>query len=156
VLGTIWSQVKRSKRELKWKRSLWAVLESTGRSGATHLTVQCAHDSPVHGPTERAAIGKKKHLLAINHRIVRAEYRTIWCTSRPTVSWHVGWSQRSTSAPDSLVPPTRRSGAPQKMKSANQAIHIRCTMQCPVCTGQSGAPANRRQSTPSKWSSNGS
>jgi hypothetical protein len=31
-----------------------------------------------------------------------------------------------------------------------------CTVGCPVCTGQSGAPVDRRQPGPSKWRSNGS
>jgi hypothetical protein len=43
--------------------------------GLVHVaqTVWChPPDSPVHGPTERAALGKKKTLSAIIHR-------TVWC-----------------------------------------------------------------------------
>jgi hypothetical protein len=36
--------------------------------------------------------------------------------------------------------PTGRSGAPQNRKPTNHTIMCPCTVQCPVCTGQFGAP----------------
>jgi hypothetical protein len=54
---------------------------------------------------------------------------------------------------------TGRSGAPktgkQPIRDSLPAPSLRI-VHCPVCTGQSGAPADRRQLEPSKWSSNDS
>jgi hypothetical protein len=38
--------------------------------------------------------------------------------------------QQSIGAPDSLVPPTGQSGAPQNRKAANHMIRSRCTVHC--------------------------
>jgi hypothetical protein len=93
---------------------------------------------------------------AMNHRTVRARRRTVWCSSRAMAICHVDKRQRSHGAPDGPVLHTGRSGAPQKMKTANQGIlcHVLFTIRC--TTRQSGAPTNRRQELPTKWSSNGS
>jgi hypothetical protein len=49
-----------------------------------------------------------------------------------------------------------RPGAESRQSGDSLPEHFLCIVHCPVCTGQSGAPADRRQTWPSKWSSNGS
>jgi hypothetical protein len=57
--------IKRNKRDFAKKEKVGLVRVAQ--------TVRChPPDSPVHGPTERAALGKKKTLSAIIHR-------TVWC-----------------------------------------------------------------------------
>jgi hypothetical protein len=82
----------------KGAKEYWNDKEKTG-------TFCRAPDSLVHGPTERAALGKRKPSAAINHWTVHTERRTVWCASHQTASWHVDRSQRSTGVPDSPVPP---------------------------------------------------
>jgi hypothetical protein len=78
------SQKEQKRIEMKW--NIWAVLRSTGRFGATHRTVRCAPDSPLHDPAERATLGKNKSSSAIIHWIVRAERWTVRCASRQTTN----------------------------------------------------------------------
>jgi hypothetical protein len=155
VLGTLWSQVKRNKRELDWKRRLCAGLRSTGWSGATHRTVRCAPDSSVHGPPNWLLLRISAYADYNSPNCSRGAPDNLVCQlandllSRrpgPTVTWCTGrhgathWMVR----------------CPQNRKPANHAILCRCTVHCSVCTEQSGAPADKRQPNPTKWSSNGS
>jgi hypothetical protein len=103
-----------------------------------------------------AALGKNQPSPAINHRTVHAKRRTIWCASQPTTSGHVGLRPTVTWITGQSVATYRTVRCPQNRKPVNQRICSRCTMQCQVCTGQSGALADRRQPVPSKWSSNDS
>jgi hypothetical protein len=74
------------------------------------------------------------------HRTVCTRRRTVRCTSRATASCHVGPGP-------TVIWCTGRSDAPQKRKPIRRfsvASSAR-TIRCSVCTGQSGAPAHRRQ-----------
>jgi hypothetical protein len=155
VIGTIWSQVKRRKRELEWKRSIWVVLNSIGWSSATHRTIRCATDIPV-AVQPNGLLSLKVDSLCYN-----SPDDPHGAPDSPVCQPANGYL---THQPEPTVNKcTRQSGAthrtvlcPQKQRVANQEIHDCCTVQCSVCTGQSGATADRRQPGPSKRSSNGS
>jgi hypothetical protein len=57
VLGTLWSQAKKEQKRIRLKKEKGTDLCSTERSGATHRTVRCAPDSPMHGPPNRPLSG---------------------------------------------------------------------------------------------------
>jgi hypothetical protein len=154
VPGTLWSQVKRSKREQERNRKKCAGLKSTGRSGANHRTVRCAPNSLVHCPANYLLSG----ILACVHykspdHLCGAPDSSV--CQPPMACCQVGWgttvkwSNKQSGAPlDGPVP--------QNRKPTNHAILYPRTIDYPVCTGQSSAPADRRQPKPTKWSSNGS
>jgi hypothetical protein len=71
-------------------------------------------------------------------------------TSRATATYHVDQGQRSYGAPDRPVP-HRKGNQPIRRFSATSCA---LTVHYPVCTGQSGAPTDKRQELPTKWSSN--
>jgi hypothetical protein len=86
---------------------------------------------------------------AIIHRTVCAEHRTVRCASHQRLAVTLAEGQRSSGAPDSLVPPSD-GPVPPEQETSQSGIHIHCTVHCPVCTGQSSAPTDRRQLGPSK------
>jgi hypothetical protein len=47
---------KKEQKRTRMKKRKGAGLRSIGRSGATHRTVRCAPNSPVHGPTHFSAL----------------------------------------------------------------------------------------------------
>jgi hypothetical protein len=116
----------------------------TGQSGV-HRTVRC---------TVRPTLCSRVFLAtsAIIHWKVCARRRTVWCTSRATTTCHVDQGQRSYGAPDRPMP-HRKENQPIRRFFAMSCAR---TVHCPVCTGQSGAPTDRRQELPTKWSSNDS
>jgi hypothetical protein len=72
-----------------------------------------APDGPVHGPAQTRCSRVFQPMSAKIHRTVRAWHQTVRCTSRAIAIGHVSADQRSTGAPDSLVPPeveTNQSG----------------------------------------------
>jgi hypothetical protein len=108
-----------------------------------HRTVRCpSPDGPVHGPTNLLLLGILARVGYNSPDHPRVASDSLVCQQPTTSATSVG-GQRSTGAPDCLVPPTGQSGAHQNRKAANHAIHSRCTVHSPVCTGQSGAPADR-------------
>jgi hypothetical protein len=133
VPGTLWSQVKRSKREQRNKKKKHAGLESTGWPGASHRTVRCAPDSPLHGPANCLL---SRILACIGYNSPDhphgAPDSPVW--QPPTVSCHVGrgpmvkWSTGQSGAPYRMV------RCPQNMKPANHMIMCPCTVHHPVCT----------------------
>ena len=131
----------------------------TGRSGV-HRTVQCVHRIVRCKVCELVALGCSLATSTINHRTVRTWHRTVQCSSRAMATCHDDERQRSYGAPDGPVPHTRRSGAPQKKEtsqsgdSLSRPVLILFIVRC--ATEQFGAPTNRRQELPTKWSSNGS
>jgi hypothetical protein len=105
------------------------------RTAKIHRTVWCAPDCPVSqqsaGPTVDRAI-RARHVA---EPTVGRGHRTVRC------------------APD-------MSGAPTAPRSATVVFAVEGrksgTGQCPVCTGLSGAPVDRRQDLPSQFALNGS
>ena len=105
------------------------------RTAKIHRTVRCAPDCPVSqrsaGPTVGRAIGARH----VAEPTVGKIHRTVRC------------------APD-------MSGAPTAPRSSTVDCAIfgrkSGTGQCPVCTGLSGAPDDRRQGWPSRFALNGS
>jgi hypothetical protein len=80
---------------------------------------------------------------AIIHWTIRAERRTVRCASRQWLASTTAEGQWSSGALDSPVP--------QNRKTTNHAILYPRTVHYPVCTGQSGAPADRsNQSLPNE------
>jgi hypothetical protein len=116
----------------------------TGQSGV-HWTVPC---------TARPTLCSRVFLAtsAIIHWAVRARRRTVRCTSCATTTCHVDQGQRSYGTLDRPVP-HRKENQPIRRFFA---MFCARTVHCPVCTGQTGAPTDRRQELPTKWSSNGS
>jgi hypothetical protein len=105
------------------------------RTAIIHRTVRCAPDCPViqrsAGPTVGCAICAGH----VAEPTARWRHRTVRC------------------APD-------MSGAPTAPRLPMVGFVIEGkksgTGQCPVCTGLSGAPPDRKKVLPSKWDSNGS
>jgi hypothetical protein len=109
------------------------VAEPTARRG--HRTVRCAPDCPVSQRSAGPTVGRAICAGHVAEPTARREHQTIRC------------------APD-------MSGAPTAPKSATVGCAIlgrkSGTGQCPVCTGLSGAPVDRRQDQPSQIALNGS
>jgi hypothetical protein len=105
------------------------------RTAIIHRTVRCAPDCPV---SQRSAGPTVGHAIYAGHVVeptARRGHRTVRCA--PDMS----------GAPMALWRPTVGC-AVQGKKSG--------TGQCPVCTGLSGAPVDRRQDQPSRFALNGS
>jgi hypothetical protein len=105
------------------------------RTAKIYRTVRCAPDCPV---SQRSAGPTVDRAICTGHvaePTVGRGHRTVWC------------------APD-------MSGAPTAPRSATVGRTIlgrkSGTGQCPVCTGLSGAPDDRRQDWPSRFALNGS
>ena len=93
---------------------------------------------------------------AIIPQMVRARKRTVRCANRATASCHVGLGPTVKCRTGQSGAPHRTVQCPLEQESSQSGILCPQTIHCLVCTGQSGAPSNRRQLGPSKWSSNGS
>jgi hypothetical protein len=138
-------KLKRSKREQERKRG--KVLDCR------------ALDSPMHGPANDLLSGILAHIgynspdrprVALDSPVSQQPTASGHVGLGPTIKWHTEQSgaphwtvrcppeQESSQSGDSLPTPSPR------------------TVYCPVCTRQSSAPADRRQSGPFKWSSNSS
>jgi hypothetical protein len=148
-----------NQRKDKWKRLGLSSQDSaqsgcTGLSGGAPDSVRCAGLALVKRPLS----GIERRRTAINHRTVR------WCTGlsgEPTVGWANGRPRN---------PRVMRGRANGLMGAPDCPV---CTGQCPVrqllqifngrlrqnrkeiCTGQSGAPVDRRQDLPSWIALNG-
>jgi hypothetical protein len=77
---------------------------------------------------------------AIIHRTVRSRCQTVRCASRQRLAATPARGQQSCGAPDSSMPPRSRN---QPIRGFSAAPST-CTVHCLVCTGQSGAFADRR------------
>jgi hypothetical protein len=117
-----------------------------------HRTIRChPPNSPVHGPANSLLSGFLAY-VGYNSPDGPREVPDSPVSQQPTLVAMSALGQRSSGAPDSPVPPEQESSQSGDFlpKPSPHTVH------CPVCTGQSGAPADRRQPEPSKWSSNGS
>jgi hypothetical protein len=98
------------------------------RTAKIHRTVRCAPDCPVRQRSAGPTVGRAIRAGHVAEPMARRGHRTVRC------------------APD-------MSGAPTALRlpTVNCAIYGRKsgTGQCPVCTGLSGAPVDRRQDQPS-------
>jgi hypothetical protein len=105
------------------------------RTAIIHRTVRCAPDCPVSQRSAGPTVGRA---ICAGHVV------------EPTARWR-HWTVRC--APDMSGAPT----AP-RLPTVGFAIEGKKsgTGQCPVCTGLSGAPPDRRQDLPSWITSNGS
>ena len=105
------------------------------RTAKIHRTVRCAPDCPVSQRSAGPTVGRAICAGHVAEPTVGRGHRTVRC------------------APD-------MSGAPTAPRSATVGCAIlgrkSGTGQCPVCTGLSGAPVDRRQDLPSKIALNGS
>ena len=105
------------------------------RTAKIHRTVRCAPDCPVSQRSAGPTVGRGICARHVAGPTVGRGHRTVWC------------------APD-------MSGAPTAPRSATVGCAIlgrrSGTGQCPVCTGLSGAPDDRRQDQPSRIALNGS
>jgi hypothetical protein len=116
-----------------------------GQSGARSCQTRC---SRVFGPRRLKFTGRSARGAGQSGR--RAAQR-LAATSAPGNDQVVHWTVRC---------PTSNGPVPPKQEN-NQSgdslpVPISCIVHYPVCTGQSDAPADRRQPGPSKWSFNGS
>jgi hypothetical protein len=100
------------------------------RTTKIHRTVRCAPDCPVSQRSARPTVGRGIRARHVAEPTARRGHRTVRC------------------APD-------MSGAPTAPRSATVGCAIlgrkSGTGQCPVCTGLSGAPDDRRQDWPSRF-----
>jgi hypothetical protein len=105
------------------------------RTAKIHRTVRCAPDCPVSQRSAGPTVGCAICAGHVAEPTARRGHRTVRCA--PDMS----------GAPTALWPPT-----------VNCAIYGKesGTGQCPVCTGLSGAPDDRRQDWPSRFALNGS
>jgi hypothetical protein len=105
------------------------------RTAIIHRTVRCAPDCPVSQRSAGPTVGRAICVGHVAEPTARRGHRTVRC------------------APD-------MSGAPTALRlpTVDCTIYGRKsgTGQCPVCTGLSGAPADRRQDQPSLIALNGS
>ena len=105
------------------------------RTAKIHRTVRCAPDCPVSQRSAGPTVGRGIRARHVAEPTVGRGHRTVRC------------------APD-------MSGAPTAPRSATVGCAIlgrrSGTGQCPVCTGLSGAPDDRRQDQPSRIALNGS
>jgi hypothetical protein len=105
------------------------------RTAKIHRTVRCAPDCPVSQRSAGPTVGRGICARHVAGPTVGRGHRTVRC------------------APD-------MSGAPTAPRSATVGCAIlgrrSGTGQCPVCTGLSGAPDDRRQDQPSRIALNGS
>ena len=105
------------------------------RTAKIHRTVRCAPDCPVSQRSAGPTVGRAICAGHVAEPTVGRGHRTVRC------------------APD-------MSGAPTAPRSATVGCAIvgrkSGTGQCPVCTGLSGVPDDRRQDWPSRFALNGS
>jgi hypothetical protein len=105
------------------------------RTAKIHRTVRCAPDCPVRQWSAGPTVGRTICARHVAEPTVGRGHRTVRC------------------APD-------MSGAPTAPRSATVGYAVfgnkSGTGQCPVCTGLSGAPDDRRQRWPSRFVLNGS
>jgi hypothetical protein len=127
---------------------------------AQHWTIRChSPDSPVHGIQTRCSWVFPSYVgynspdsprLALNSLVLQPCNGYLPRRREPMVTWR-----------------TRRSGTPHRTVRCpieNEISQSGDSLPCTVralftvrrATGQSGAPTNRRQELPTKWSSNGS
>ena len=104
------------------------------RTTKIHRTVRCAPDCPVSQRSAGPTVGRAIYVGHVAEPTARMGHRTVRCA--PDMS----------DAPTALWWPTVGC-AVQGKKSG--------TGQCPVCTGLSGAPDDRRQDWPSGFALNG-
>jgi hypothetical protein len=111
-----------------------------------------APDGPVLGPAKLAALGvfSLRRLKITGQSAQGAGQSGVPAAQRLVATSALANGQQAHQTV--RCPP--RSGN-QLIRGFITASRVR-TVHCPVCTRQSGAPANRRQQWPSKWSSNGS
>ena len=117
-------------------RAKWPLSGSHRRRTAIiHRTVRCAPDCPVSQRSAGPTVGRAICAGHVAEPTARRGHRTVRC------------------APDMSGAPT----AP-RLPTVDCAIFGRKsgTGQCPVCTGLSGAPDDRRQGWPSRFVLNGS
>jgi hypothetical protein len=98
------------------------------RTTIIHWTVRCAPDCPVSQRSAGPTVGRAIYAGHVAEPTARRGHRTVRCANGS--------------------------------QAANGRLcHLRkeiCTGQCPVCTGLSGAPGDRRQELPSQIALNGS
>jgi hypothetical protein len=98
------------------------------RTAIIHWTVRCAPDCPVSQRSAGPTVGRAIYAGPVAEPTARRGHRTVRC------------------APD-------MSGAPTAPRSATVGCAVlgrkSGTGQCPVCTGLSGAPVDKRQDQPS-------
>jgi hypothetical protein len=111
------------------------------RTAIIHRTVRCAPDCPVSlqsaGPTVGCAICARhvaEPTVGRGHRTIRCAPDSVRCANGSQASTVDYATEGKKSAPDSVW----------------------CAPDCPVCTGLSGAPGDRRQELPSWNALNGS
>jgi hypothetical protein len=115
-----------------WQRSTAPLLEGNRATDS----VRCAPDCPV------------------SHRSVARSARDTWPSQRLEGGTGLSGVHRTCSVRQRLSG-CQRSAAP--FKERNRAPDsVRCAPDCPVCTGLSGAPDDRRQELPSQIALNGS
>jgi hypothetical protein len=105
------------------------------RTAIIHRTVRCAPDCPVSHRSAGPTVGRAICVGHVAEPTARRGHRTVRCA--PDMS----------GAPTALRRPTVDFA--EKGKKSG-------TGQCPVCTGLSGAPRDRRQGLPSQIALNGS
>jgi hypothetical protein len=105
------------------------------RTAIIHLTVRCAPDCPVSQRSAGPTVGRTICAGHVAEPMARRGHRTVWCA--PDMS----------GAPTALWLPTVGCAIYGKKSG---------TGQCPVCTGLSSAPDDRRQDFPSQIALNGS
>ena len=105
------------------------------RTAKIHRTVRCAPDCPVSQRSAGPTVGRAICAGHVAEPTARRGHRTVRCA--PDMS----------GAPTALWRPTV--GCVVQGKKSG-------TGQCPVCTGLSGAPDDRRQDQPSRFALNGS
>ena len=98
------------------------------RTAIIHRTVRCAPDCPVSQRSAGPTVGRAICAGHVAEPTARSKHRTVRCA--PDMS----------SAPTALRLPTVDCAVYGKKSG---------TGQCPVCTGLSGAPVDRRQDQPS-------
>ena len=112
-----------------------ALKKNSMRPAIIHRTVWCAPDCPVSQPCPRQRSVARSVGDTWSSPMVGRSHQTVQCATGLSGVPRGSWLQRSAS-PD---------------KGGNHALFI-----VRWCTGLSGAPTDRRQLWPSKWSSNGS
>jgi hypothetical protein len=105
------------------------------RTTKIHRTVRCAPDCPVNQRSVGPTVGRAICAGHVAEPMARRRHRTVRCT------------------PDSVRCANGSQAANGRLRHLRKEIR---TGQCPVCTGLSGAPGDRRQDLPSWIALNGS
>jgi hypothetical protein len=104
------------------------------RTAIIHQTVRCAPDCLVSQRSGGPTVGRAICAGHVAKPTARRRHRTVRCA--PDMS----------GAPTALRLPTVDCAVYGRKSGTG---HVRCAPDCPVCTGLSGAPVDRRQDQPS-------